>query len=844
MAEVRCPMCGKLNPADLDVCQYCQARLTPLHVTPSEAEPGTASQPPRSEKPGDEESVPEWLSSLRLEEETNELDESEAGGELPDWLQSPESENPAEQPAEEGGELPDWLTDLRQQGKGAIEEESLQDQEAEEAESSWEEPEAEAQDWLADIRNDGEPSPSLEESEQEKPDLTDEEPDWLQRIRSRAQDEPESPPAKEQEEEDQSAAWSASFRTQEAEAGQEEEVATPAEPGEIPDWLSELGDEQDAEPPANDQGWPTEEEQPVEKAPPKTGTPADLPSAAPFDTGTLRALNSEEGELEVPAWMARFSRETGGASKVAEEETPAGDEETAPKPEAEAASEEAEAQGVEDENANPEFDWLTDIQQAALHEPPEEEKPLLFTSSGAISPFTLEEEAGETDEAQGADEAGEISDASLESASPPVSAEIPDWLAEVAPRESGVGLSDETEQEAETGEAAGREEIAPAELPSWREAMRPVEFAASKPPPVEEGSDRVESVGPLAGLRGVLPAEPDVSRAGKLAGYSIKLKVTDAQQTHASLLEILVKGESQARPLPQRSVISPQHLLRLAITIVLIVATILPMLMDWPQVSPPAFPPEVGAVNHLINNLQAGAPVLIAVDYEPGWSGEMDATAAGVIQHLQLRGAYPALISTVPTGPAQAEHLLAVVGQGPGVTWQAGQNYTNLGFIPGGAAGLLSFAQSPQKIVPAYSETGTSAWDEGPLAKVQSISDFALAIVITQNPDTARTWIEQVGPYLGDKTPLLMLLSAQAEPLVRPYYQEFQQQVQGMVIGLVGGASYENLNGRPLLAQTYWNAFNLVVPVAVVIIFLGALINASLAAAGRRKASTRHEGTQ
>jgi hypothetical protein len=843
MAEVRCPMCGKPNPADLDVCQYCQARLKPLHVTPSEAVPGSASQPPGSDKPGDEESVPEWLRSLRLEDETSELEESEAGDEFPDWVTSPEGENLPEPHAEEGGELPDWLTDLRQQGKGEIEEASPQDQEEEEAEASWGEPDAEERDWLADIRSDSELSPSLEEGEQEKPDLTEEEPDWLQRIRSRSQEEAESIPAKEKEEADRSSAGPTSINDQEVEASQEEEVATPVEPGEIPGWLSELSDEQGEEP-LDSQGWPTEEEQPAEEASPGSGAPEDLPSAAPFDTGTLKALYSEEGELEVPAWMSRFSGETGGKSKIAEEEASAGGEEPAPKPEAEAASEEAEAQGVEDENAGPEFDWLTDIQQAALHEQPEEEKPLLFTSSGAISPFTLEEEADETDEAQEADETGEISDASMESTSPPVSAEIPDWLAEVAPSESGVGLTDETEQEVETGEAAGREEIAPAELPSWLEAMRPVEFAASKPPPVEEGSDRVESVGPLAGLRGVLPAEPDVSRVGKLAGYSIKLQVTDAQQTHASLLETLVKGESKARPLPQRSVISSQHILRLAITVILIFVTLTPMLMGWPQESLPAFPPEVGAVNHFINNLQAGAPVLIAVDYEPGWSGEMDATAAGVLQHLQLRGAYPAMISTVPTGPAQAEHLLAVVGQGPGVTWKAGQNYANLGFIPGGATGLLSFAQSPQKVVPAYTETGQSAWSEGSLAQVRSISDFALAIVITQNPDTARTWIEQVGPYLGDHTPLLMLLSAQAEPLVRPYYEEFQQQVKGMVVGLVGGASYENLNGRPLLAQTYWDAFNLAVTVAVVIIFLGAFINAGLAAAGKRKTSTRHEGAQ
>jgi hypothetical protein len=342
----------------------------------------------------------------------------------------------------------------------------------------------------------------------------------------------------------------------------------------------------------------------------------------------------------------------------------------------------------------------------------------------------------------------------------------------------------------------------------------------------------------------VLPAEPDVSRLGKPTGYSIKLQVSDAQQAHANLLEALVKDEGVARPLPQRSVITSQHLLRLAITIILIVTVVFPTLMGWPQESPPEFPPEAGAVEFYINNLKPGAPVLVAVDYEPGWSGEMDATAAGVIQHLKLMGAYPAFISTVPTGPAQAEHLLAIVGQASGAAWQMGQNYANLGFVPGGAAGLLSFAQSPQKIQPAYSDTGRSAWDEGSLVNVKSVSDFSLAIVITQNPDTARTWIEQVGPFLGENTPLLMLLSAQAEPLVRPYYEEFQQQVKGMVIGLVGGASYENLNGQQLLALKYWNAFNLAIVVAVVIIFVGALFNASLAAAGKRKNNARREGAQ
>jgi hypothetical protein len=841
MAEVRCPMCGKLNPADLEVCQFCQARLKPLHVTPSELGPAAPSQPFKNNA-SDEESAPEWLRSLRLEEEIGDLEEEpQDDDESPDWLGGDQAENPPDQPIDQTAELPDWLTNLRQEDEESIEETGPQGTEPEEAESSWEELNAQMPDWLAGIRKEDEPGSIVESSENITPDQADEEPDWLQRIRSRSQEEGKSSKTKEPGDAEQPGAWSAAMVQDEgADASEKEPSPATVEPGEIPDWLSELSEEQEIEPLASAQDWPTEEQQPAADTSSKAETPVQPPSAAPFDTGTLRALYSEDGEAEIPSWMARFSGEMESASKADEGETQTQAAET-PAPSNDVDT--RELHEATNEESSPELDWLTDIQQAALHDKPEEEKPLLFTSSGAISPFMLEE-GDESEEAQPTVETVEKPDVSPEGVSPAAPAEIPDWLAEVAPKESGVGLPEDTAEEDKSSYPSSQEEIAPGELPSWLEAMRPVEFAASKPPPVEEGADRVESVGPLAGLRGVLPAEPDVSRLGKPTGYSIKLQVSDAQQTHANLLEALVKDEGMARPLPQRSVISSQHLLRLAITIILIVTVVFPMLMGWPQESPPEFPQEVGAVEHFINDLKPGAPVLVAVDYEPGWSGEMDATAAGVIQHLELMGAYPAFISTVPTGPAQAEHLLAVVGQNSGAAWQAGQNYANLGFIPGGAAGLLSFAQSPQKIAPAYSDTGRSAWDEGSLVNVQSVSDFALTIVITQNPDTARTWIEQVGPFLGEHTPLLMVLSAQAEPLVRPYYDELQQQVKGMVIGLVGGASYENLNGQPLLALNYWNAFNLAIVVAVVIIFVGALFNASLAAAGKRKNNARREGMQ
>ena len=52
MADVRCPMCGKPNPADAEVCRHSWQRLKPAKSDASSA------QPPASNEP-------EWLRELR-----------------------------------------------------------------------------------------------------------------------------------------------------------------------------------------------------------------------------------------------------------------------------------------------------------------------------------------------------------------------------------------------------------------------------------------------------------------------------------------------------------------------------------------------------------------------------------------------------------------------------------------------------------------------------------------------------------------------------------------------------------------------------------------------------------
>ena len=110
---------------------------------------------------------------------------------------------------------------------------------------------------------------------------------------------------------------------------------------------------------------------------------------------------------------------------------------------------------------------------------------------------------------------------------------------------------------------------------------------------------------------------------------------------------------------------------------------------------------------------------------------------------------------------------------------------------------------------------------------VEELADFSLALVIVDDANTARAWIEQVQPRLGG-VPLVMVSSAQVAPLVRPYFQTDPRQVSGMVAGLAGGVAYERITGRSLLARAYWDAFGNGIIIAVLLILIGGAFSFAL----------------
>ncbi len=847
MTDQRCPFCGKPNPAGAATCQYCQARLKPLVVSNPDEPQDLDSIFSQHNEP--EESVPDWLKDLRGPEDeaasisAEEQEESEAPFDSPGAPEEPEQEG------EPQDEMPDWLARIRER---SVEEQPPAPEESQEAA-----PEPSLEEYLAQQEAQ---QASREGAEAAPPVVTD----WLEAI-SRLHREQEVQPASDQ---------------------LPEEENTPVEMSE-PDWLRQArsqkaGEAVTEQPAAIDQ--PAVGEQPaITEQPGVTKQPAveEQPEAVLPLAETQPAVEEQLPAEEAPAPEMVASEEMLLAEELpAKENIPAPEEapepasaaqedledwleeiglaSVSPAPACDQAAEEApisipekeERQGELESKAEPTDespDWMADwtgvFSSPAGQEGAEQSSQGTLASPGSepdvfIPEWLLNLDAGTPptpaestpafifdDQDQAGLEIEPAAGSQVVPYTPPGSEAMPDWLAQAS-----------ATPEEEAGEEAQEETpVEAGQLPGWLEAMRPVESVAPSLPGVEGAW--IEKAGPLAGLKGTLSAGELVMPYSKPKLQSIRLQVSDAQQAHVTLLEQLLTTEGDAKPVAKRQATKGYALLRTLIFVVLLLALLTPMALNTSPIDTPSLPADATDVREayrLVNSLAANDPVLLAFDYQPGLSGEMDELTQMVIGQMEIRKAHLVAISSTPVGPLMAERLIARNTGSPAAAYY--QSYTNLGFIPGGTSGLAGLAADPRQAVP-YDMKGQPAWGIGPLAPVAALKDFRMVVVFTESPDTARTWIEQVGPALGEKgTPLMMVVSAQAEPLVRPYFESSPRQVSALIAGLRGGAFYEKLSQQPGPVSRLWGSYGLGLLAAAAMIFLGGLVSLviGLVTAGKR----------
>ncbi|HSL44480.1 MAG TPA: hypothetical protein VK897_13675 [Anaerolineales bacterium] len=513
----------------------------------------------------------------------------------------------------------------------------------------------------------------------------------------------------------------------------------------------------------------------------------DIPSAPQEDSNWLQGLGGETEPLSAPPFTAS-------------EPTAATPRQTAPL-------------GMPEDQDETEPDWLRNATEAPSMPAPGDVSLDWFNQQDQPAD---EKAVRSTESAPFADifstpaEPAPLSNQDVDSL---FSAEMPDWLSRPEP-----SLEEPATPRAALPPAGSEDSLAPVELPSWVQAMRPVEAAITETAPdIEDQPEETE--GPLAGLRGVIPGAP-IAFTSRPKAVSLKLQASEEQQASAALLEEILGSETSPRALVTSSFIVSQHALRwlLAALLVLVLGAMVALRSQQMPVSA-SLPVDASALSSAVAGIPAGANVLVVIDYEPSLTGEMEAIGGPLLNQL-VSANQPSLsfVATSPNGTALVERLLTSAS--------INTQYRNLGFLPGGSTGVLGFMEQPGQVLPA--------------SQVQGFYEYATVVLLTDHAESGRIWVEQlqnrkqVDPLLAGQS-LLVVASAQAGPLLQPYVSS--QQITGMISGLSDAARYEASNNRPGLARTYWDTFGIGLALSIVLILVGSLWSLFTGIRARRAAA-------
>ncbi|MBC7227976.1 MAG: zinc ribbon domain-containing protein [Thermoflexales bacterium] len=540
---------------------------------------------------------------------------------------------------------------------------------------------------------------------------------------------------------------------------------------------------------------PPEEEKPERPSPPKG---ISLPSVPLGEEGWLSELRAEAEALdllpeeEIPEWLAEL--EAPAAPPTPEAQPPeaaipewlAELEETVPEAPSPAEKTAPPLAGIPAPPSGEVPEWLRNIEFAPpIQEEPSAQPPPIAAVdvhagappavSTTVPPILIEEE-----------------DEGLLVTAP---GEIPDWLKE-APEEAPPDFGG----------------LVPAEIPEWLRALQPREEET-----VEE--EPVETEGFLTGLRGLLSIGKGLDMPAT-AQPSLPRAPSPAAVARAELLQGLLSRPMITPPTAEAREALRQSgwiAARFLVGIILLAAILLPMLVRLSLFGPPTST-AAETLFATVNQLSENTPVLIAWEYGPAESDEMDRVAGPLMEHLLRQKARLIIVSTRLEGPAAAEALLTSRLADPS-EWP--RRIANLGYLPGQAAGVREALGSLDGRTEI--STGQPASQAEAMAGVHSVADVGMVVVLAAQPDDLKTWLEQISVARPD-VPVVAGVSARTELISTPYLTAGQ--LKGMVAGLTGGAVYERQldTGRGREYEYYLTSLGAAQLAIAALTIIGALI--------------------
>lgn len=385
---------------------------------------------------------------------------------------------------------------------------------------------------------------------------------------------------------------------------------------------------------------------------------------------------------------------------------------------------------------------------------------------------------------------------------------LPDWIS-IEADEAGSGSSLTSDQSG----------LAQAEMPGWLEALKPVGLAGAAFGNRHTTPDKNTSpTGPLKDDTGSFPQKQILAAPSTpLASASPVPPGSETQKQYAAMMDQVLTRESPLiASVPQTKKRRNRLILAAVIVVVLLILLLLAAVGLGFLPMPQLFSAETVTFYNTVETLPENSAVLIVLDYSPAFAAELQPISQTLMDQLVAKEARMSFISTQPSGPFFADQLLNQVSERFPQFDLAGKT-VNMGYLAGGASGLQEFSIHPM-IAISRGWDGQPLWSKPALAGISSLDQFSSVIIFSESMDSARDWIEQVQPRLGE-VPLLIASSAQTWPLLQPYSSS--NQVKGLVAGISGGAAYEKILGKSNTGSDLWGLYLVGQFLAVLIILLG-----------------------
>lgn len=410
------------------------------------------------------------------------------------------------------------------------------------------------------------------------------------------------------------------------------------------------------------------------------------------------------------------------------------------------------------------------------------------------------------------------------SSSPPFTfGDIPSWMDDI---DFDTQLYEDLEQKTEEPESSTPipENLEKANLPEWLKAIRPVEVVTPKFQ--KNTKKQVEKSGPLAGLQGVLSSEGVTKSYTKPPTYSVSLNVTEKQKNHLQILEDIINPSVVSTTNQKKKKSKLQSVENILIPLFLSIIIFVSIFTDHSNTKlPQTFPADAVrfynlATGYLSRNASP-SHVLAIFETDASSYPEMNLISKGFFESLFKENHWITTVATNPNGVILAEEILSNAHRDI-PSYNIEERVNNLGYLPGNIVGIQSFISNP-RILSTGLDVKSDVWEAQPLSNINSFTDFDMIVILTDNSDQAKLWIEQMNLTVPESS-LLFITTAKASPLLQPYLET--SQIDGILSGILGGLSYDLLSSSDTNEIIrIWSINQLAIAIFILLILAGGVIS-------------------